>query len=317
MPVPSVDRGAQGVEVVAKSVQGAQHRLPVGEENVVPHHRIATGDPGEIAKAASSVAEDLQVLAALGQRVDQAEGQQVRQVAGRGQHLVVVLDLHVLDIGAQGAPQPVDQLQRLHIGVSQRREDHLVATKQLAVGRLHPTLFRAGDRMAGHEARRQAAESLTRGAHHIALGAADIGEDCPAQIQLGQFGQQFLHGQDRHRQLDHVGAQAGGGQVGFTAVDHAQFHRQAARLGIQVDAHHLAEQALLTQALGEGAADQAEPHHHQAAQRGDLSHAPAPGRAPRGSGRFPPGCRWTRAGRSACRSRPPGARSPRPAAELG
>ncbi|MNF75375.1 hypothetical protein D3C84_574390 [compost metagenome] len=175
MPIPCVDRAAQGVEVGAKCVQDAQHRLAVGEEDVVPHHRITTGDPREVAEAASGVTENLQVLAALGQRVDQAECQQVRQVAGRGEHLVMVLDFHVFYIGAQGAPELVDALQCVSVGVLQRREYHLVTAEQAGVGRLHPALLRAGDGMAGHEERRHAVEDAASGAHHIALGAADIG----------------------------------------------------------------------------------------------------------------------------------------------
>src|SRR5690606_5931752 len=93
MPIPGVDRVAQGVEVIAKRVQCAQHRLAVGEEDVVPHHRIAAGDPREIAETTSGITKNLQVLAALGQRVDQGKGQQMRQMAGGGEYLIVMLDL--------------------------------------------------------------------------------------------------------------------------------------------------------------------------------------------------------------------------------
>ncbi|MNQ68424.1 hypothetical protein D3C85_829770 [compost metagenome] len=320
MPVSMIDRLAQTIEVAAEAVENAQHRLAVGEEDVVPHHRIAAGDAGEIAKATGSVAEDLEVLALVGQRVDQAEGQQVRQVAGGGEHLVVVLDGHVLDVGTQRPPQAVDQRQRRRLGLGQRGEDHLVAAVQLAVGRLHAALLGAGDRVAGYEAGDARTEHLARGAHHVALGAAGVGEHRGAQLEAGQLRQHLLHGQDRHRQHDHLGADAGRGQLAFAAVDHAQLHRQAARLGVQIDAHHLAAQAQLAQALGEGAADQAETDHHQAADqrlRLAFSHDRAPGSAPRGSGRFPPRCRSTRAGRSACRSRPPDGRSRRAPADPG
>ena len=67
MPIPSVDRVAQGVEVVAKYVQRAQHRLAVGEEDVMPHDWITAGNPREITEAASGVTKYLQVLTALGQ----------------------------------------------------------------------------------------------------------------------------------------------------------------------------------------------------------------------------------------------------------
>ncbi|MCY1298486.1 hypothetical protein D9M70_479760 [compost metagenome] len=290
----------------------------------MPHHRVAAGDPREVAEAAGGVTENLQVLAALGQRVDQAECQQVRQVAGRGEHLVMVLDFHVFYIGAQGAPELVDALQCVSVGVLQRCEYHLVTAEQAGVGRLHPALLRAGDGMAGHEERRHAVEYLARCAHHIALGAADVGQYRVAQVQASQLGQEFFHGQDRHRQLDHIGTATGGGQIVLATVDHAGFHGDAAGLLVLVDTHHFGEQALLAQPLGERAANQAQADHHQAAEDRrallhghDISHGRAPWPGPPGSGRSLPAGRWRCAGRWACRSRPPGAGSRLPAAWPG
>ena len=127
--------------------------------------------------------------------------------------------------------------------------------------------------MTRHEAHRPAGKGQARGAQHIALGAADIGEHRGTQIEPGQLGQQLLHGQDRHRQLDHIGPLTGGSQVGFTAIDHTQLDRQTARLGVQIHAHDFAKQATFTQALGEGAANQAQADNHQAAElRGNRLH---------------------------------------------
>src|SRR5476649_1037854 len=67
MPVPRIHRVAQGVEVTAEGIQGAQHRLAIGEKDVVPHGRIASGNPCEIAKTTGCVPEYLQVFVALGQ----------------------------------------------------------------------------------------------------------------------------------------------------------------------------------------------------------------------------------------------------------
>ncbi|MCY1226553.1 hypothetical protein D9M72_387880 [compost metagenome] len=316
MPVPCVDRAAQGVEVGAKCVQYAQHRLAVGEEDVVPHDRVATGDPREIAEATGGITEDFQILAALGQRVDQAERQQVRQMAGGGEHFVVVLDLHVFDVRTQGAPQPVDRLQGRLVGVLHRGEDDLVTAEQIGVGRLDAALLRAGDGMAGHETRRHAIEHPARGAHDIALGAADVSQHGVAQVKGGELGEEPFHRENGDGQLDHLGTAAGRSKVALATVDHTGFDGDAAGLVILVHAHHFGEQALLAQPLGEGAADQAEADHHQAPEhRGalvhgdDISHDRAPWPAPPGSGRSPPAGRWRHAGRSACRNRLPGAGS--------
>jgi len=266
VPVPSIDRVAQGVEVAAKSVQGAQDGLAVGEEDVMPHGRIAASDTGEITKPSGSVPEDLEVFIALGQRVDQTKGQQVRQVAGCGQHFVMALDRHVLDVGLQRPPKAVDQGQGGRVGFRQRGEDDFVTAEQARVGGFYPALLGAGNRVTGHETWQAFAEHSTRFAHDIALGATDVGDDRPAEVELRQARQDFFHGQDRHRQLDDIGADTGGGEVGFTAVDHAQFYGELARWRIEIDANHFAAQAALTQALGERAANQAQTHHDQAVE---------------------------------------------------
>ncbi|MCY1420426.1 hypothetical protein D9M71_360470 [compost metagenome] len=186
------------------------------------------------------------------------------QMAGGGQYFVMALDRHVLHIGIQRTPQAVNQGQRGGVGFGQRREDDLVPAEQGGIGGFHPALLGTGNGVARDEARQAITEDGTRFPHNVALGAADVGDDCITQVELGQAGQDFLHGQDRHGQLNDIGAHASGGEVFFAAVDHAQGHGLLARGGIQVDTDHFAAQAAFTQALGEGAADQAEADHDQA-----------------------------------------------------
>ncbi len=111
--------------------------------------------------------------------------------------------------------------------------------------------------MARDEARQAGTEDGTRLTHDVALGAADVGDDCITQVEQGQAREDFFHGQDRYGQLDDIGAHTSGGKVFFAAVDHAQGHGLLARGGVQVDTDHFAAQAAFTQALGERAADQA------------------------------------------------------------
>ena len=102
----------------------------------------------------------------------------------------MTLDLHVLDIGTQFPPQMVDHRQRCRIGLIQRRQNHLVASKQLGIGGFHPALLGTGNRVPRHEAYRFAGKGQASGAHHIAFGAADVGDDCITQVELGQAGQE-------------------------------------------------------------------------------------------------------------------------------
>lgn len=316
MPVPCVDRGAQGVEIAAKDIESAQYRLAVGEEDIAPHHRIAAGDPCEIAKAAGGIAKDFQVFVALGQRVHEAEGQQMRQMAGGGEHLVVALDGHALDHRPKPPPESVDQRQCLGLALLHRCQDDLVMEEQFAVGRRHAAALGAGDRMARHEVQGPAGEGPPRRLQHISLGAADIGDDGVAQSEPGEYAEQLLHGQDGDGELDHLRAPAGDGEVLLATVDHTLGHGQFAGMRVQIHADDLATQATLADPLGEGAADQPQSHHDQAADPGlfplrrggsrecMLRHWREPSAAPPGSGRSLPADRWIPAGRSACHNRP-------------
>ena len=67
------------------------------------------------------MAKDFQVLVVLGQGVDQAKGQQMRQVAGRGQNLVVLIDAHHFDASTHRLPQITDPSGRLWVGTGQWR----------------------------------------------------------------------------------------------------------------------------------------------------------------------------------------------------
>ena len=75
VPIPRINRVAQGVEVAAKCIQCAQHCFAVSEKNVMPHNRVTSGDSCEIAKATRCVTKDIKVLIALGKRVHQTKRQ--------------------------------------------------------------------------------------------------------------------------------------------------------------------------------------------------------------------------------------------------
>ncbi|MNK85360.1 hypothetical protein D3C87_1052370 [compost metagenome] len=170
--------------------------------------------------------------------------------------------------------------------------------------------------MPRHETRRHTTERFGCRAHHIAFGAADIGQNRLPQIHARQPREHFFHGQDRHRQLNHISALACSCQVILTTINHTQLDRQLARLRIEIDPDHFAADTAFTQAFGKRTTDQPQTDHHKATdhrcsrlQCSDITHEPEPCATLQGSGCFPPVDRWSPAGGSACRSWPPDARS--------
>jgi hypothetical protein len=71
-------------------IELTEQRVAVGQADVAPHFRRGAGDAGEVAEAAGRVLEQQVGMRLVGDVVDQRIGQQVRQVADRGEHLVVL-----------------------------------------------------------------------------------------------------------------------------------------------------------------------------------------------------------------------------------
>ena len=113
--VAAADGAGELRQVFLEFAQHLQHGVLVVQEHVAPHGRIGRGDAGEVAKAAGGELQHFGLGDAL-QFVggaDDGVGDQVRQVAGDGEHEVVVLGGHGFDIGAERLPerlQPLDAL---------------------------------------------------------------------------------------------------------------------------------------------------------------------------------------------------------------
>src|SRR5438128_11862917 len=91
--VAVADGALQGGEVLAEAAEHLQHRVLVVEEDVAPHDGVGGGDAREIAKTAGRELDNLGVRHALQmpRRVDDVVGDEVRHVAGDGEHEIVVL----------------------------------------------------------------------------------------------------------------------------------------------------------------------------------------------------------------------------------
>ncbi|GBH11966.1 DNA-binding transcriptional regulator [Pseudomonas syringae pv. actinidiae] len=73
-------------------------------------------------------------------------------MTGRRQHVVVTLDLHVLDIRTQRRPQPMHNGNSVGVGFRQRGQNDLVTPEQRSVGSFDAALLGPGNRMPRHKA---------------------------------------------------------------------------------------------------------------------------------------------------------------------
>ena len=142
---------ARSFNSIAEALQHGPQGLAVGDTDVPPHDRVAGGDAGEVPKAAGGVAEDLVVLAHARQGVHQAEGEHVGQVAGGGQDLVVVGDVHEGDLGATGPPHGGHPLDGRGLRLGQGGQDDPSVLVELGKGGLHAAALGPGDGVTRHQ----------------------------------------------------------------------------------------------------------------------------------------------------------------------
>src|SRR5690606_4377374 len=82
---------------------------------------------------------------------DDRIGDQVRQVAGDRQDLVVVPRIHHLDEGAGGLPQGPQFVQRPRVSRRWRRKNRVTILEKIREARIRAAMFGAGDRVAGNK----------------------------------------------------------------------------------------------------------------------------------------------------------------------
>src|ERR1019366_2877297 len=138
--------------------QFLQQGLAIGDTNVAPHFRMAGGDARGIAKAPGRIVEQLLPVRMPRDLVHQRVGQEVRQMAHRGEHPVVLGRLHAVQPGAANAPGGAHPADAALAVLGQRRQHHLALVVQIGTGRGYAAVLRACDRMAGYELRRAVLE---------------------------------------------------------------------------------------------------------------------------------------------------------------
>jgi hypothetical protein len=151
--VAATDRARQLGKILVEGAEHFQHRLLVGEEHVAPHRGIGGGDAGEITKTAGREFNHLgrSHLCELVRGADNGVGDQMRQMAGDGEHEVMMIRRHHLDLGAHRGPERAEPVGCARIGSFRRRQDAPAVDEELGETGIGARMFGARDGMRRHE----------------------------------------------------------------------------------------------------------------------------------------------------------------------
>jgi len=127
----------QGLEIVSETIQHFDNGILIGQTNVMPHHRIAARNAGEIAETASGITENLAVFLHPGQGVHQGIGQQMGHMAGGRQHLIVFIPGHQGNRRPHPFPQMAHGRQVVWCGGRFRRENHTMIHIKFSIGSIN------------------------------------------------------------------------------------------------------------------------------------------------------------------------------------
>jgi hypothetical protein len=139
-----------------------------------------------------------------------------------------------------------------------RRQDDLAALIKLGKRSIDAALFRAGDRMAGHEISRDLSRRCLHRIDYALFGAAGIGDD-GGRFQLrNDAPENSLHGADRHGHHHDIGIRRSLGRIAFIFIDDAELDGAAQLPFVAPAADDGAHLAGLAQCARQRAADQAD-----------------------------------------------------------
>ena len=270
--------GGQFRQLGLETVEHLAEGLAIGEADIAPHDGVAGGNAGEVTKAAGGIAENLVVLTQARQAINQAVGQKVRQVAGGGQHLIMVIDRHLCHLGAAGLPHGLDLGGGRRVCPRQGGEDDAPVAVEFGEGGIDPALFRAGDGVAGDETRGQPTKDLAGILHHAALDAATIGQNGARGQMIADSGEGCGHSPQGYGDEDQIGAGHRPGRVLVVAVDHPQLDGPLQIAQRAPAANHLAHEASPAQGPGQGAPDEADADNRELLDHADKAAARAASR---------------------------------------
>jgi len=158
-------------------------------------------------------------------------------------------------------------------GARRGREHHARRAEELRRGGLHAARLAPRDGVPGHEAREEVAQLALRLAHHLALGAAHVGDHGAPLEGERHIVQHRADGANRHRHHDQLHALRGFRGRIARGIDHAQGQRALERLPVAVVADDGGDRARAPQRQRQRAADES---HADEGDGLEAAHQPRP-----------------------------------------
>ena len=134
---------------------------------------------------------------------DDRVGDQMRQMAGDGEHEVVVRRIHLLDLGAERRPEGGEPRDRRRIRASGGVRMHQRPWNKVGEAGIRPAILGAGDRMGGND--RRAGQRRRSAAATPALDEPTSLTIASARQAVGDRRRRRRHRADRHAQDDEIG----------------------------------------------------------------------------------------------------------------
>ncbi len=126
-----------------------QYLLGIGQENIAPNGRVASGNARKISETRACQLQKCRRLGLLQQAIHLGERQQMRHMAHGGESLVVRFGRHAVNPAAQGLPQRRGGGDLHRRVVVQGRQDECPVLVEPGVGMVHTGLGFASDGVGG------------------------------------------------------------------------------------------------------------------------------------------------------------------------
>ena len=164
----------QPVQLRLLRVNHRQKAVPIRQQNILPHFRVAAGNAREIAKTAAGKIQIPRALRVVEHLVDVTERQQMRKVRHGGKNRVVLGRVHRMDFRTHAAPHVFHQVQAACILPLVRADNQFFALIQAELCRQRAAPVRTGNGMGGNAARKMLRQILRKSRQGRLLGTAHI-----------------------------------------------------------------------------------------------------------------------------------------------